>query len=101
MFYLLAGVILFFVLRMMFRSQCPQCKKYWCRDFKGSYVKNEYTRPETVTRYDIHRDRDGKETGRTERKEQILFQYTDYLNYYTCKKCGHEWTTTSTTKEEL
>jgi hypothetical protein len=80
---------------------CPKCKSWWSRKNDGSKITNENTKFETITRYDIHRNKEGKEIGRTERKEQIKVKYTDYLNYHSCNNCNHNWTTTSTSRVEM
>jgi len=84
-----------------FSLRCPKCKKWWCLKNDGSKVTSENTKYETVTRNDIHKDRKGKEIGRTTRKEQIRVTYTHFLNFHFCKKCGHKWTTTSCKRREM
>jgi hypothetical protein len=93
--------ILLIVITIGFFFRCPECKKWWCTKNEGSKITNENIKHETVTREDIHKDKNGNVTGRTERKEQIRVKYTDYLNYHSCKKCGHKWTTTSTSRSEF
>jgi len=84
-----------------YNRRCPKCKKWFCKKKNGTEIIGENKKHETITREDIHKDKDGKEIGRTERKEQILVKYTDYRNYHFCKKCGYKWTTTTCERKEL
>ena len=81
--------------------RCPNCESWFSRKNNGSKITGEENKYETVTRYDIHKNSEGKEIGRTERKEQIYVKYTHLLNYHTCSKCNHDWTTTSVQRKEI
>jgi hypothetical protein len=84
-----------------YNLRCPKCKKWWSKKNAGSKMIKSETKNETVIRNDIHKDRNGKEIGRTQRKENILVEYSYYDKYHFCKKCGHEWTTYSSTRKEV
>jgi len=94
-------LIILFVIAVGIGLSCPKCKNLYTMRDTGNKIVGQDIEFETVTRDDIHRDKDGKEIGRTERKEQIKVKYTHYLNYHLCKSCGHKWTTKSTSRLEL
>ncbi len=94
-------VITLAILIMGFLRRCPSCAKWWSRKNINSEIINERLEYETVTRYDVHRNSQGKEIGRTERKEQIRVKYTDYLNHHYCKNCSVKWDTNSYKRREL
>ena len=95
------AVIVLIVIGIGFSLRCPECKKWWSKKDDGSVITSENTKYETVTRYDIHKNKDGKEISRTERKEQVRVEYTHYLNYHSCKNCGNKWKTTSCDRRVL
>src|SRR3954466_7090710 len=86
-----AGVILLGVTVAGAFSSCPECHTWFERELINSVLLDKRRSFETVTRYDIHRDRNGNETGRTERQEQIVVIRSKHRDDYTCKMCCHEW----------
>ncbi|MFA5034037.1 MAG: hypothetical protein WC614_13600 [bacterium] len=88
------------VLILGLKSRCPSCKKWWVRESNGREEIGREGDYKTVKRYDITRDKKGKEISRTERKEQVHITRVTYRNHYQCKNCHHKWTTISTSEYE-
>ena len=61
---------------------------------------NSSTGYETVTRYDITRDKEGKEISRTQRQEQVRMVYKKYENDCECRACGNKWSDISNVRYE-
>ncbi len=88
------ALVLFFILLFGFSSKCPQCGEWWASVHKGSESLHTWQAKEDVTRYDITRDRNGREISRTERTEQVTVNYDKREHRYKCKRCHAEWTVT-------
>ena len=80
--------------------RCPSCHKWWSRKLMRTEEIGREGGYKTVTRYDIQRDKDGNEIGRTERKEQVHVTKITYKNYYKCNKCGYAWSSISISEKE-
>jgi hypothetical protein len=81
-------------------TKCPKCEKWFSRKELGRNLLNSSTGYETVTRYDITRDKEGKEVSRTQRQEQVRMVYQQYENDCECTSCGNKWTDVSNVKYE-
>lgn len=94
-------IVVLIIVGIGFSLRCPKCKKWWSLRNDDRKITNENTKYESVKRVDIQKDRNGRKVGSTTRREQIRVNYTHYLNYHSCKKCGHKWTSTSIDRKEL
>ena len=94
-------IIFLIVIINGYSSRCPNCRKWWSTKVDNSIITSQNEGYQTVTRYDTNYNNQGKQIGTTKRKEQIKVRYDQYLNYHSCKKCFHKWTTTSYITIEL
>jgi hypothetical protein len=92
--------IISFVATMMFieSRRCTKCGKLFSIQHTGRHLLEQWGGYETVTRYDITRDRRGNEISRTERKEQVHMLYYKYKNNCKCSACGYKWNYITTEK---
>lgn len=72
-------------------KKCPNCKKWGTRKDESKVLNDSDIRTKTVTRFDIHKNSEGKEIGRTERKEQVKVKYSNITYNYYCSICNHKW----------
>jgi hypothetical protein len=84
-------LLLLIYLASGYSNRCPSCKKWFAKKKLGSRIVDQSSNYRTVTRNDIHRDRHGREIGRTERQEQVIVNTNTTRHSYHCKKCGHQW----------
>ena len=87
-----AGIKAFF--NAMPVGTCPMCKKNWMKEVEGQTVTNRTRDLRTVTRTDRHtvKGQMGRqEIGQTERREQVVVEFTFYTEHCKCKGCGYKW----------
>ncbi len=79
-------LILFFILDVVLKTQCPKCKKFFMREVREEELLRieEYIKP--VTRKTDQVDGDGKPIWVTEDK---LHRRKDYRIHFSCSKCGN------------
>lgn len=97
---IVVGCVIAFFVSWGMSSRCPACAKWFSRRVLATNEIDRSTAYETVTRYDITRDREGKEISRTERKEQVRVTHYKYENECECRKCGHDWFDVTSKKVE-
>ena len=95
------GLILWQILKRVFANKCPKCQQYRAVEYEGHKITSE-KEPffKTLTREDIHKNSEGKETGRTERTEQVRMIRYSTRNYYHCNKCGYKFCKDKIVEEE-
>ncbi len=90
-----------------FQSRCPQCKRFWKRQFVKGEVIEQWENLETVERIDhgvlysneIFTPNQGYEVSRL---EQVKMVNETICHFWECKDplCGHKWTTEEYTEHE-
>lgn len=94
--WIISGVI-FLVILSVIKSiinsivgRCPRCKKWWARKYisSDSSASTEY---ETRAVDEVHKNRHGREVGRTSRQQQFAVGVTNTRSLCRCKFCRHEW----------
>ncbi len=93
---LLIAIVLSSVIAGAWGSACPRCRRWWARTSGASELIGEKPTWKTVTRTIRHYDRRGQSAGRSEYGEQVPAVERTYRNNYSCKHCGHRWTTNTT-----
>ena len=80
-------------------TSCPDCNKWFSRSLINTEEFSRRNDFETVTRRD--KPSQLNESSSTwVRKEQVCITYLKHRNFYSCRKCDHDWTIISSSKFE-
>jgi hypothetical protein len=90
-FWCLSAVAAVLLFGLYLMTGCPSCKYIFVRKRLGRNFVSEGVYLQNVVRQDVHRDRDGRIVGTTEREERVPVRSSVWAIKYRCSRCGHEW----------